>query len=116
MPATINTTNLAQNDLTTYVLVLDKKKNTTIGVYSKAGNAAGCTFRLDASWDGGVEYIQSISLSDPTAAVGGAFVGTVATGKVGLTQDRVFGATHVRIVRTDANGGNSIVTTSQTTN
>lgn len=115
MAAALVPANLVKDELTT-IFRLDPLKNSTIGVYSKAGNVVGAQVRIDASWDGGVEYVNSISLSDPTAAVGAAFVTVVATGKTGLTQDRVFGATHVRVVRTDAGAAACLIAISMTTN
>lgn len=111
-----NTTDLTQNDTSAFRVKLPRERNCTVSIQSESGNHASATVRLDASWDHGETWKNSISLSDPTETIGAAFVTTVATGEVGQTQDRVFGATDVRVVRTDANGGACIVALSSTVN
>lgn len=101
-----NIASLTQNDLTAYVVALGKRDvNRTVSLASDSANQASSAIRLDASFDKGLTWITSISLSDPNAALGAAFVASLAPGESANTQDRCFGATHVRVVRTDANGG-----------
>lgn len=103
--------NLSQNGLTEFIQALPKNdKNVTVSIYNESSNAVGTIVRLDASWDDQATWVNSIALSDPTAAIGAAYLTTLALGKVGETQDRLFGATHIRIVRTDANAGTAKVT------
>lgn len=84
-----------------------KGESVTLAVYTDAGAIVGTTIRVDASYDDGLTWINGIAMQDPTAAVGAAYLTTVGVGKVGISQDRLFGASKVRLSRTDANAGNS---------
>jgi hypothetical protein len=102
-----NSTDLAQNDTTAYVIELPKagQKSCIVNFQSDSDNHASATVRVDSSTDHGETWTNSIALSDPTAAIGAAYLTALATGQTGTSQDRLFGATHFRIVRTDGNGG-----------
>lgn len=114
MPTAKNSTDLAQNEF--FLVDLDKMQNASLALQTDPANAAGAVVRLDVTWDG-VNYIGPISMQDPTAAIGAAYV-TSLTGpnKAGLTQDRVFGAVKAKITRTDGTGGACKVITSVTFN
>jgi hypothetical protein len=96
-----NATSLVQNDLTTYVIPLDAIKNCTVGIQTDVNNGANVVVRIDGSLDG-TTWTNNISLSDPTAAIGAAYL-TALTGpsKAATTQDRLFGFKAYRVVRTD---------------
>lgn len=103
--AHVNEVDLAQNDLTAYVVKINQTKNVTVGVTTGANNAAGAVVRIDGSWGGNIWKV-GISLSDPAGAVGAAFVNALTgPSQVAETQDRLFGAEAYRIVRTDGTGG-----------
>ena len=116
-----NGTTLAQNDTTTYVIRLAKSGNVTLGLTTGSTNHAAAAVRLDASFgnnaDGTPIWKNSISLSDPSGVIGAAYLtGLTGPDQSANTQDRVFGAELIRIVRTDANGGNCFVTVTERRN
>ena len=101
-----NATDLVQDDTDDYVVRLPLGgKNCTVGLTSEAANHASAVVRLDASFDNRTTWKTSISLSNPSTTIGAAYLTTLATGASANTQDRVFGATDIRVVRTDGNGG-----------
>lgn len=92
----------------TVELPWEKNKSTTLAVSVDPAAPVGTTIRVDASYDD-TNFINGIAMQDPTAAIGAAYLTTIGVGKVGLSQDRLFGASRVRLTRTDANAGNAQV-------
>lgn len=89
-------------DATDFIIPLDPIKNCTVSMQTDAANGGATVVRLDGSMDG-VTWTTGISLSDPATTIGAAYLtGLTGASKSGQSQDRCFGFSKVRVVRTDA--------------
>lgn len=97
---------IAQNS----VMALATKRNVEwASAYVSADADAGADVVMEASWDGGDEFV-TVQLEDPNSP--GAYIGSLAKGYAGFR--RVAAADVVRLRRTDANGGACVVSLSVT--